>query len=339
MARNESSVTERDYYEVLGVDRGADEDEIKRAYRKLARKYHPDVNKAEDASSKFREATEAYDVLTNPDKRKIYDQFGSEGLKAGGPGGPGGFRPGPGGQAYTWTSQGGPEGVDFSDVFGGGRGRASGFMNMHLDEILEQLGMGGARGGGRTAGRAARRQRGADLESEVTLDFLQAARGTTVSLTFRRPDTGQEEKLQVRIPAGVRGGGRVRLKGKGSPGPAGPGDLYIRVHVRSHPYFRRSGNDITVEVPISITEAALGAKVDVPSLEGTTTVTVPPGTPSTRQLRLRGKGIAPAKGEPGDLLVQLKVVAPPEISSEGKKLLEQFDRTESFDPRKDVAWK
>ncbi len=337
MARNESSVTERDYYEVLGVDRGADEDEIKRAYRKLARKYHPDVNKAEDASSRFREATEAYDVLTDPEKRKIYDQFGHEGLKAGsagGPGGPGGFRPGAGGQAYTWTSQDRAGGVDFSDVFGGGRGRASGFMNMHLEEILEQLGMGGAR----PASRTARRQRGADLESEVTLDFLQAVKGATVSLALRRPDTGQEETLQVRIPAGVRDAARVRLKGKGSPGPAGPGDLYIRVHVRKHPYFRRSGNDITVEVPISITEAALGTKVDVPTPDGTTTVTVPPGTPSTRQLRLRGKGVRPAKGEPGDLLVQVKIVAPPEVSAAGRKLLEEFDRTESFDPRKDVPW-
>lgn len=334
MARNDSTVTDRDYYEILGVSKSAKDDEIKKAYRKLARKYHPDVNKAEDASRKFREATEAYDVLSDPEKRKIYDQFGHAGLKGGGPdgAGAGGFRPGRGGGTYTWTGQGGG---GFEDMFSGpGGGGASGFMNMHLDEILEQLGMGGGR-----RARSARPRKGQDFESEVTLDFIDAARGKTISMTFQRPDTGKAETLKVRIPAGVEDGSKVRLKGKGAAGPAGAGDLYIRVRVNKHPYFKRSGKDISIEVPISITEAALGAKVDVPTLEGMTTVKIPAGTPSSRQLRLRGKGIAPAQGDPGDLLVSLKIQPPESLSEAGRKLLEEFAETEPSDPRKNVGWK
>ena len=211
-------MAKRDYYDVLGVRRDATADQVKAAYRKLARKVHPDVNKAADAPAKFREATEAYEVLSDAQKRKTYDQFGHAAFEAQSGPGPGGAR------TYTWTGTGG--GFDFADFFGGGRG---GFMGMSLDEILEAL------GGGRP-GRARRResaQRGGDVEYHLTLDFLDAVRGTTTALRLQREDQpGRSETLHVKIPPGVKDGSRVRIRGKGGIGPGGSGDLYIVTHIR-----------------------------------------------------------------------------------------------------------
>jgi curved DNA-binding protein len=322
-------MAKRDYYDVLGVSKTASSDQIRTAYRKLARKYHPDVNKAADASAKFKEATEAYEVISDADKRQKYDQFGQAG-----PGMPFGGQSGPGGgRTYTWKGRpdegyGEPGGVDFADLFG--RGGGGGFSGMSLDDILASLGAG--RRGKR--GRAGPQSEPQDMHHEVTLDFMQAVGGTTVGLRLQSPDGRGGETIDVKIPPGVSEGSKVRLRGKGSAG----GDLYLITHIREHPYFRRDGADIYVDVPISMAEAALGAKVDVPTLDGTSTVTVPPGSSSGRNLRLRGKGVASSAGK-GDQYVVLKIVVPQALSPKGVQLLKQFSEAEPFDPRAGVPWK
>jgi len=312
-------MAKRDYYQILGVSRDASADQIKSAYRKLARKYHPDVNKAPDAGDKFKEATEAYDVLSDPQKRKMYDQFGHQGPRMGHPGAAGG--------QYSWQQGGG--GINFEDFFGQA---GQGIAGMSLDEILEML------GGGRGPRRASRQSsRGSDVEYEVSLDFLSAVRGTTASL--RVSNGTATETLNVKIPPGVNNGSRIRVQGKGQAGPAGRGDLYIVVRLRPHPYFRREGNDIYVDVPISMTEAALGAAVEVPTIDGMTKVRVPPGASSNLKLRLRNRGVQAAKGnQRGDQYVVLKVVVPSKISPRGQELLREFDQVEPFNPRKDAPW-
>jgi curved DNA-binding protein len=323
-------MAKKDYYEVLGVSRSATAEQIKSAYRKLARKYHPDVNKASDSALRFREATEAYETLSDPQKRKMYDQFGH----AGGPGFNGGPAGSGGPRAYTYGPGQGGGGFDFEDIFGAGaggaRGGSGGFMGMGLEEILDSL-----RGVGRRGGRATERQpqRGMDLEHHLTLDFMQAVHGTVIDLRLQRADA--TETISVKIPTGVNDGSRVRVRGKGGDG----GDLYIVVHVSPHPYFRREGNDIYVELPVSIVEAALGAKVDVPTLEDMTTMTIPPGTSSARKLRLRGKGIASPAGQRGDQYVTIRIVPPPSLSDASKRALNEFAAQERFDPRADAPWK
>ena len=316
----------RDYYEVLGVRRDASEEQIRSAYRKLARKFHPDVNKSPGATERFKEATNAYEVLSDPQKRGAYDRFGHAGPQAG---------PFGAARTYTWTSTGG-EGAPFGfeEIFGGGGG---GFMGMSLDDILAALG-----GRGRRAATAQAR-RGQDLEYHLNLDLPQTLTGMTAQVRMRRMDaSGREgtETISVKIPPGVREGSRVRVRGKGGVGPAGPGDLYIVTHLNAHPYFRLEGGDIYVDLPISIAEAALGARVDVPTLEGMTTVTIPPGSGGQRKLRLRGKGlVGPAGKGRGDQYVVLRIVPPPTVSPKGRELLKEFDKTEKHDPRANVPWR
>ena len=330
-------MAKRDYYEVLGVGRDANDEQIKGAYRRMARKHHPDVNKASDAAERFKEATEAYEVLSDPERRKAYNQFGHTGMPGAGAWSGGGW---PGGGA-----RGGPrEGfsVSFEDVMRAAQGArgARGFMGMGLDEILKAL-RGGF--GGRKRGKASARTGGQHLQQEITIGFLQAVRGTTATVRIRAAGETQAtrtETLDVKIPAGVREGAKIRVRGKGQEGADGRGDLYIVVHIREHPYFRRQGDDIHVEVPIGITEAALGAKVDVPTLDGMTTVTVPPGIGSARRLRLRGKGVSrPGRTGRGDQYVEIRIVAPSAVSARGADLLRQFQDTESYDPRADVPWR
>jgi DnaJ-class molecular chaperone len=328
-------MAERDYYEVLGVKRNASADEIRSAYRKLARKYHPDANKAAGATEKFREATRAYDVLSDVEKRRMYDQYGHAGPGAGfGAGYPGaGAGPGPrGGQGVPF---------DFSEMFGG-QGAGGGFAGMSLDDILQALGGGARRSRGRREQQQRAPQRGADSETHVPLDFIQAIRGTSARIRISRPapdGTTQQETIEVKIPPGVKDGSKIRVRGKGGLGEGTAGDLYIIVDVGGHPYFRREGDDIHVTVPISITEAALGAKVDVPTLDGLTTVTVPPGTAGGRKLRLRGKGVARGAGERGDLYVLIQIVPPPSLSEREKQLLGELQSSMSFDPRASCPWR
>jgi curved DNA-binding protein len=331
--------TQRDYYDILGVKRNASAADIKSAYRKLARKYHPDVNKAADAGAKFREATKAYEVLSDPEKRKTYDQFGPDAFERGGPG----ARPGgPGGPGAA----GGPGGVrvdfrDIGDIFGGGGG-GHGFMGMSLDEIMEALG-GRARRSGRRAGggRSTRgpAPKGQDLEHTLQLDFMQALYGTQASLQITGGDGSQT--ITVKIPPGVKDGQRIRVRGKGGEGPGGAGDLYIVCQIRPHPYYRREGNDLYVDVPISVTEATLGGKIDVPTIDGMTTVTIPPGTPSGRKLRLREKGVQPADKSKsrGDQYVVVKIVPPTELSDKASELMQQFADVTDNDPRAEAPWK
>ena len=310
-------MAKRDYYEVLGVKRGATDGDIKSAYRRMAREVHPDVNKSPDAPAKFREATEAYEVLSDPQKRKMYDRFGHA-------------APGPFAGAGR---EAGGERVSFSfrDIFGGG---GSGFMGMSLEDILQALGTGRPR-------RRRKPRRGGDTESHLTLEFLQAVHGTTTRIRIARVDADgkrHEETIDVKIPAGVQEGSKVRVRGKGELGPDGPGDLYITVHVRPHPYFRRDGEDIYVHVPISITEAALGAKVDVPTLDGMSTVTIPPGTGSSRRLRLRGKGVRRAGKTPGDEYVVVEIAPPKDLTDRQKDLLEELNKLDADDPRAKCPW-
>ncbi len=319
-------MAKRDYYSVLGVERSASEAEIKKAYRRLARQYHPDVSKETDAAEKFREATEAYDVLTDPQKRKLYDQFGHAGVQAGGPGepaGPGGAGP-YGGPRVRWSTGGPGQAVNIEDFlrgFGGGG-----------DVDAEDL-FGGF-------GRRRGPRKGPDIEYQLTLDFLQAARGVTTSIQVQRP-TGEggfrPERIDVKIPPGVDDGSRVRVRGKGSPGAQGgpPGDLYIVTRVQEHPLFRRDGLDVYVDLPVTVAEAMLGARVEVPSLEGQAVVTVPAGTSSGTRLRLKGGGISRGSRQ-GDLYAVVKIVVPRKLSEKGQELVGELSRSDPYDPRKET---
>jgi len=321
-------MSQRDYYEVLGVPRSASAKQIKAAYRRLARTYHPDVNKAADAAEKFKEATAAYEVLSDSDKRQMYDQFGHAG--------PDGFgtrgRPDRA-RAHPWDpgQQPGPGAASFNfeDLFA-----SSPFRGMSLKDLLASLG-GQGRRGRRSAAPA---RRGQDVEYGITLDFLQAVRGCTTDLELSRP-SGSRERIAVKIPPGVRDGSRIRVRGKGAAGPAGAGDLYIITSVRDHPYFRRDGNDLYLDLPISVAEAVRGCEVTVPTVDGPAVLKVPSGTASGTRLRLRDKGVGdPKTGARGHQYAVIKIVPPKAVSEKGRALLAEFEKTDPVDPRKNVPW-
>jgi molecular chaperone DnaJ len=366
---------EKDFYSVLGVSKSASADDIKRAYRKMARELHPDRNPGNhDAEEKFKAASEAYDVLSDDQKRREYDEmrslFGS-----------GAFRRG----ART-----GGAGFDPADLFGGFSGGGAGgsgdrrFGGAGFSDIFSSIFSGGGAGPRRSGP-----QRGRDVEAEVTLDFVHAVQGTTLPLTLRSPGvcdtchgngakpgttprtcpacagsglisrnqgsfsfsepcrecqgagsivdvkcpecrgTGGVTKnrtINVRFPAGVLDGQRIRLSGRGEPGARGgpAGDLYVQVKVRPDDLFGRSGDDLTLTVPITFAEAVLGTDLRVPTLDTPVTLRVPPGTPSGRKLRARGKGVLRRNGEAGDLIVTVEVQIPPGITDEARDALEQF---------------
>jgi len=304
----------RDYYEVLGVARGASEADIKKAYRKLAREHHPDRNPGDkQAEARFKEIQDAYDVLSDKTKRQQFDQFGFTGPGMGQnpfTGGAGGGASGPG-AGFSFDPN------DLANIFrqfgGGGRG-FEGAEEIDPGEIF------GRRGRGRS-----RRQAAPPVaEADVTIPFTVAALGGPVNLSV------DGKQIEVKIPAGVEDGKKLRLSGQG-PGGA---DLLLRLKVEPHPYFRREGSNVIVEVPLSVAEAVLGTKVDMPTLDGTlVTVKVPPGTSSGSRLRLRGKGI---KG--GDELVEIKVVAPAPADQHSRELIEEFARRNPQNPRADVPW-
>ena len=312
-----------DYYQTLGVPRTATQEEIKKAYKKLARENHPDRAKGDDAAAeRYKQAGEAYETLSDPDKRKRYDQFGAdykkmpEGYGSGFPGG--GF---PGGGYGGGRGRGsGP--IDLGDIFGGAGGEVD------LGDIF-----GGAFGG---AGR--RPRKGRDLRQKITIPFTVAASGGTHELTLQRD--GQRDTLSVRIPAGLKDGATIRLKGQGEPGASGqPGDLLVDVAVAAHPYFRREGDNVLLDLPISIAEATLGAKVDCPTLDGeTVTLTVPPGTASGAKLRLREKGFVSSKSKTrGDQLAVIKIVPPKELTDAQREAIEAFAAAEEGSVR-DGKW-
>jgi len=361
---------EKDYYQVLGVAKNATAAEIKKAYRKLARRHHPDANPgSKEAEERFKEISAAHDVLGDEDKRKRYDQvrdmaasgFGASGFPGGGSGAAGG--------RVRFEDLG-----DLGDLFGGLFG-------------------GGRRGPGRS-----RVARGTDLETDVTVSFDEAMVGTRVPVRIQGPapcstcggsgaapgtspvvcpqcggtgeigvnqgffqieqpcprcngtgraveqacatcrGTGNERRtrrFQVQIPVGVKDGARIKLAGRGEPGPAGapPGDLYVRVHVKPHRFFGRKGSDLTIEVPVTFAEAALGANVEIPTLNGTVTMKVPAGTPSGKTFRLKGKG-APKKGGAGDLLATVTVEIPQKLSREEREVVQRLREVQTRSPRR-----
>jgi DnaJ-class molecular chaperone len=332
-------MAKRDYYESLGVSKTASADEIRKAHRKLAMKYHPDRNKNnKEAEERFKEIQEAYDVLSDASKRSNYDQFGHAGVGAGA--GPNGGDPyeafrraqagGGGGGRTTWRASPNVSVEDFDpSQFGGDFG-----------DIFEQLfggraGAGAARGGTRSRTRAAP-QRGQDFEHGVTLTFEQAARGTTLPLQITR-GPGQSETIEVKIPPGVKDGSRIRIKGRGEQTAGEPGDLFIITHVLPHPYFRREGLDIYLDLPISVYEALLGTKVSVPTLDGPVTLTVPPGTSSHARLRIKGRGVERGS-ERGDQYAVIRIVVPKNLDDEDKKLVGQLDKKHPINARADVPW-
>jgi curved DNA-binding protein len=322
----------RDYYEILGVPRTATEKEIKTAYRKLARQYHPDRNPGDkEAEAKFKEVQQAYDVLSDTKKRQQYDQFGADFENmAGARGGPGG------GYTFRWGSPGGGAGGAGYEFDPRDLGDAE---NLFRQFFGEGAGPGAAGGAGRRRGRRtwadANQDFPQDAEHEIQIDFLTAARGGSVELQLQRPDGKGPERLKVDIPAGIADGARLRLRGQGFGG----GDLYVKVHIRPHPYFRREGQDILLEVPISVTEAILGCKVDVPSIDGTVTVAIPPGTSSHQRLRLRGRGLPkPGGNGKGDQYVEVKIIVPRNVDGRGKELIEEFARLYPQKPRDELRW-
>ena len=333
-------MAKRDYYEVLGINRNASADEIKKAHRKLVRKYHPDVNRDNPkANDQFKEVQEAYDVLSDTTKRQNYDQFGHAGVDAGaaGAGGPDPFEAFRRAQQSGRRTRRGAPGEEFDfGPFGGGGATGADFSS-----VFEQMFGGGAggRAGGRAGPGAGRRytppSRGADVEHPVTLSFEQAARGVTLPLQINRD--GRLETIDVKIPPGVKDGSRVRIKGRGQQSDAGGGDLYIITTVRPHPYYRRDGLDISVDVPMSLYEAILGTKVEVPTLDGMVTVTIPPGTSSGSRLRIKGRGVFRGD-EKGDQYVVTKIVVPKNLSPEAAELVKQLQAAQPVDARSDVKW-
>ncbi|HEV7299107.1 MAG TPA: J domain-containing protein [Tepidisphaeraceae bacterium] len=333
-------MAKRDYYEVLGINRNASADEIKKAHRKLVRKYHPDVNRDNPtANEQFKEVQEAYDVLSDVPKRQNYDQFGHAGVDAGAAGAAGvdpfeAFRRAQ--QTRGRTRRGAPgEEFDYGP-FGGGGATGADFSS-----VFEQMFGGNATGrpGGRAGPGAGRRYtpptRGADVEHPVTLSFEQAARGVTLPLQINRD--GRLETIDIKIPPGVKDGSRVRIKGRGQQSDAGGGDLYIITTVRPHAYYRRDGLDISVDVPMSLYEALLGTKVEVPTLDGMVTVTIPPGTNSGSRLRIKGRGVFRGE-EKGDQYVVTKVIVPKNLSPEATELVKQLQAAQPLDARSDVKW-
>lgn len=310
----------KDYYALLGVPRTADQSTITKAYKKLAKKYHPDLNPGDArAEEKFKDINEAYEVLKDPKKRQYYDQLGPDWEKAqhfggfgGGQGGFGGFD----GQnvRFTFNGQdmGGMNGSGFSDffesLFGNGRGGGG-------DPFASF-------GGGRR-----QTYRGRDLTAKITLPLEEVQKGCTRTFTVNAD--GRTRTLQVNIPAGIKDGGKLRLAGQGEAGPAGPGDVLVEVRYADHPLFKRDGRDLTCVVPVTPWDAVLGGTVRVPTLEGEVEIRLPAGSSSGRKMRLRGKGLGPA-GQRGDLYAQVEISVPTQLTDEETELWRKLASVSKF---------
>jgi len=325
----------QDYYQTLGVSREAKQDEIRRAYRKLARQYHPDVNKGADAEGKFRAVNEAYEVLGDPEKRKKYDQLGAN-WQSGQE-----FRPPPGWEnlRYEYGPGAGASGGGFSfspggfsDFFEMFFGRGGGFSpggggGIDIDELFRQAQSGRQHTRRRRPGGPGGEGGGTEARVEVTLE--EAVAGARRQVQLRLPN-GQSRTLDVKIPAGVHDGSRIRLKGQGQDGE----DLLLTIRLAPHPRFEVAGSDLIADLPVSAWEAALGAKVTLQTLAGAVTVTIPPDSQTGQKLRLRGKGLPKGSGEHGDLLARLRIVNPPKLSDAERGLYEQLRSQSTFDPRR-----
>jgi curved DNA-binding protein len=334
------AVTFRDYYEVLGIPRTATDEQIRKEYRKLARKHHPDVNPGDkSAEEKFKEINEAYQVLSDPEKRKKYDELGPN-WRAGSD-----FTPPPG-----WEGTGRADFRDFGDIFGNSAGQ-NGFSDFFESFFAR-------RGGGRTG--AAFRSKGEHIEAEIPITLEEAHRGITRGISFQVTEpcancgrtgakdgkpcpvcegsgvTRRTKSLDLTIPAGVRSGSILRLAGEGEPGMHGaaPGDLLLRVHIEPHPLFRIvDGDDLELELPVAPWEAALGRKVRVPTLDGSVEMTIRAGTQGGQRLRLRAQGLNRRDGARSDLYVRIRIVIPPKLTSKEKDLFQKLAAESPFDAR------
>lgn len=321
------AVEYKDYYKILGVPKGAKTEEIKKAYRRLARQYHPDVNKGADAEKRFKEINEAHEVLSDPEKRKRYEDLGANWAQyaRGAPGG----RPGGSRWVFTGDPRGGFQGSgdlgQFSDFFRTFFGDLGGTGIFEEEEVAP-----------RRRGRShARTMTGADVEGDVEISLIEAFRGTERSVEVQRPD-GSTRKLDVKIPPGVRDGQRIRLAGQGHVGSNGgpPGDLYLQIRVKAHPFFRREGDDIHAELPVAMHEAVLGAEVTVPTPKGRVSLKIPAETQNGRTIRLAGQGMPRAGGGAGDMFVTVKVVLPQKLTDEEREsVLKIAKRREGDDVR------
>jgi curved DNA-binding protein len=306
----------RDYYEALGVSRDASSDEIRRAYRTLARRYHPDVNKDPEAAERFREISEAYEVLRDPDKRAQYDQFGTNRRSGDDVSGAAGF-------------EGFARGAPFEDVrIDFGDGSAFGGFSDFFDGLF---GEAGGRRAGPAEGFAGFSRRGGDLEAELEVTLEEAARGGRRSVRL-----ADGRSYEVDVPPGVADGQRIRLAGEGRAGTGGggAGDLFLRVRVRPHRRFRREDDNLYTELRVAPWEAALGARIDFETLDGRAAVRVPAGSSCGRRLRLRGEGMPRRDGSRGDLYAEVKIVVPPTLTEPERQAFEELARTSSFDPRR-----
>ncbi|NUS37018.1 MAG: DnaJ domain-containing protein [Pseudarthrobacter sp.] len=313
---------DKDFYKILGVAKDASDADIKKAYRKLARQHHPDTNAGNAASEKkFKDVSEAYSVLSDPDERQQYDAIRAMGS---------GARFAPGGAG---AGNGGFEDM-FGGLFTGNTGRHAGGFNPSAGGIPPEFadlfgGFGGSPGFQRTP------QKGADRTASTSISFAGAIRGTTIGL---REPSG--EVIDVRVPAGIKDGQKIRVRGKGQPGAAGNGDLVVSVSVQPHSFYTRDGDNLRIHVPVTFPEAALGADIEVPTIDGDTVkVRVPAGTPSGRTLRVKGKGVKTSKGT-GDLLVTIDVAVPKNLNKEAEAAVKAFaEATSSADVREGLAAK
>lgn len=343
----------KDFYKTLGLPRTASEKDIKSAYRKLARQYHPDVNPNDTtAEAKFKDISEAFQVLSDPDKRKLYDQFGENYDKI-----PPGYNPGAGGpnfsgqvppnfniddllnQARRAQGQGGPR-VDFRQGAGGMGGDGGDFGEI-FGELFNNFrggGKGASRGGFNFKGRGPRP--GQDVEQPLEITLAESINGTQrrLNLTIVDPETGAEERrdVTVKIPPGVQDGAVVKVAGKGASGQGGApnGDLLLRIHVRPDKFWKREGNNIRVEIPITFLEAALGTQIQVPTIHGEVGLRIPPGTQSGQTFRLTGRGVKASKnGTDGDQFVTVKVTVPKNLTAKEEELLRELSRQRTENPR------
>jgi curved DNA-binding protein len=310
----------KDYYAILGVDRKASADDIKKAYRKLAQKHHPDVNKEKGAEEKFKEIAEAYQTLKDPEKRAAYDQLGT-GFQPGQD-----FRPPPDWERQFHFQQGAPEGFSFEDL--------------DLSDLFESLRGGGGRARG--GSRAKMAFPGEDFEVRVQLTLEEAYRGTQMDLNLVVPEVAADgtvrrvpRTIKARIPKGATDGQRLRLRGQGGKGINGgrDGDLYLDIELRPHPLYRPSGHDLYLDLPLTPWEAALGATVEVPTLDGAVNMKIPEGTTAGRKMRIAKKGLPKPGGGEGDLYAIVQVVNPTVLSEKEKALYKQLAESSRFDPR------
>lgn len=315
-------MAERDFYKTLGVPRTASESEIRKAYKNLARKYHPDKNPGDkQAEERFKAVAHASDVLLNKKKRDLYDEFGEVGLKDG-------FNPDAFRQYRSGSSASARDITDFEDLLNGLRGAGrggpagfGGFQDFMGGEAVQEL--------FRRGGAKQKRSNRADVVSEITLGFVEAMRGGEREIQLLVPGEGGARTMKVRIPAGVKDGGQIRLRGQGIDG----GDAVLRIHVEDHEHFRRSGDDLILELPVTAGEAYSGAKVSVPTLDGEVSLTIPKGSRSGRKLRLRGKGAAKPDGAQGDMIVTLMIQLPTETSADVERLVKELESHYDGSPR------